>query len=367
LLQGNSTTSGVNFAWTGPGGFASGLQNPQVSIVGTYTLVVTAPNGCTAQATAIVVSDVNAPVVTTTAGGITCTTTSASISATSSIANSTFLWSGPNGFTSTLATNTVSVAGIYLVEVTSPNNCKTTSTATVINDTSVPSVAIALGTVDCAASTRMLMATSSQSNPTFAWAGPNGFTSTLPNPSITIAGTYIATNVGSNGCIGQNNIVITNDITYTHQITSTDATTTTGGTASIAITGGTPPFNIVWDNEQAGTSATNLTAGNHNVIVVDGLACTKVIPFAIMGPVGTKEDQLAQQITLSPNPATDRIELISAFSQEMSYTITNSLGQSLTNPVKYQDGIDVTALRTGIYVLKISVDGKSVSKKFIKI
>ena len=49
-----TSSGGGTYAWTGPGGFASTMQNPTVSNAGTYTVTVTNANGCTAQATATV-------------------------------------------------------------------------------------------------------------------------------------------------------------------------------------------------------------------------------------------------------------------------------------------------------------------------
>ena len=58
-LSGSSTTTGVDFAWTGPNGFTSSLQNPVVSDTGIYTLTVTNPvNGCTASDTALVTQEI---------------------------------------------------------------------------------------------------------------------------------------------------------------------------------------------------------------------------------------------------------------------------------------------------------------------
>jgi hypothetical protein len=373
-LQGSSTTSGVSYAWSGPSGFTSGLQNPQVNVIGSYTLVVTASNGCTAQATATVVSDANAPVVMTTGGSLTCLVSMITLSATSSIPNSTFLWSGPNGFTSTIPNPTVSVSGNYIVEVTSPNNCKTTSSSTVINDTAVPSVAITLGTVDCAAGSRIINATSSITNPSFTWTGPNGFTSTSASPSITKAGSYIATTVGANGCVGSSNIMIAHDIKITHQITTTNATDTSGGTASIVINSGTPNFNIVWDNGIAGMSTTNLSPGNHNVIVVDGLGCTKIIPFEIVKTVATSDEDIEVKCVAFPNPFSEILTVDVQLLQPESITITLTDGvgrvlrkmESKSNSNRHEltiKDLDYTG------ILLLNIQGKSIGKtiKVIKI
>jgi hypothetical protein len=367
LLQGNSTTSGVTYAWSGPGGYTSGLQNPLVNIVGTYTLVVTGLNGCTSSATASVVGDSNAPQVTTTGGSITCATTTVTLTATSSVPNCTFLWSGPNSFTSTMANPTVTVPGNYLVEVTAPNNCKTNGAAQVINDTAIPTVSITLGSVDCVAGTRQIIASSLSSTTGFTWIGPGGFTSTIPNPSISLAGTYVASTVGTNGCIGGQNITIDNSISYTHNITTTKATATEGGSASITLSGGTPNFNIVWDNGIVGLSTNNLTAGNHNVVVVDGLGCTKVIPFVIETTVAVNDVKEDNSITLFPNPATSILNIDIAktgFIPEMM-TITNNAGQVMMSQ-QYDTKVDVSTLPSGLYVIELFSGKEVYAAKFMK-
>ncbi len=48
-ITANSTTSGVTYSWTGPGGFTSNFQNPTVCDSGRYTVIIlNTDNGCTA-------------------------------------------------------------------------------------------------------------------------------------------------------------------------------------------------------------------------------------------------------------------------------------------------------------------------------
>jgi gliding motility-associated-like protein len=63
---------GPSYAWSGPGGFSSALQNPVVTASGVYTLTVTNANGCSNQdTTSIIISQTpNAPLTTNT---LTCT------------------------------------------------------------------------------------------------------------------------------------------------------------------------------------------------------------------------------------------------------------------------------------------------------
>ncbi len=48
-------------------------------------------------------------------------------------------------------------------------------------------------------------------NGTFAWSGPNGFTSTEQNPTVNAAGTYNLTVTGTNGCTSTASAVIEQD------------------------------------------------------------------------------------------------------------------------------------------------------------
>ena len=369
VIMGNSSTTGITYAWSGPNNFMSNVQNPLVSIVGSYTLVVTALNGCTNSAIATVVNDTNAPQVMTSGGAITCINSMVNVTASSSIPNSTFAWSGPNNFSSTTQNPTVTVAGNYIVVVTAPNGCKTTDVASVISDIVAPGISIALGAVNCTNASRQLIATTAA--PTISWTGPNGFTSASTNPDITLAGTYIANIVGANGCTNASNIIIANSIGYTTDLQLTAADAMSLGTASITINGGTPPFNVVWDNGTTGLSASNLTVGPHNVIVTDGLACIKIIPFTILGPTSTHDIKYDEKYSLTPNPTSSHIQLIAtdALDRKIDFIIYNAIGQRVISKNRHllSESIDLSSLLPGTYSLQAKIDNRIIIKRFVRI
>ncbi|HEX2616344.1 MAG TPA: hypothetical protein VHL57_02315, partial [Flavobacteriales bacterium] len=185
------------FAWTGPNGFTSTEQNPTVSTAGTYTLVVTGANGCASQASAEVILDNAAPGAQATGGTISCGMESLMLMGTG---NGTYAWSGPNGFTSTQQNPTVSVAGTYTLVVTGANGCTSQASAEVILDNAAPGAQASGGTITCGMTSVMLMGTG---NGTYAWTGPNGFTSTEQNPTVSAAGTYTLVVTGANGCTSE--------------------------------------------------------------------------------------------------------------------------------------------------------------------
>ncbi|MBX2973991.1 MAG: SBBP repeat-containing protein, partial [Flavobacteriales bacterium] len=193
------------FAWTGPNGFASTAQNPTVNAAGTYTLVVTGANGCTSTAQATVILDDAAPGAQANGGTLNCNIASIQLSGSG---NGTFAWSGPNGFSSTAQNPTVSVAGTYTLVVTGTNGCTSSAQATVILDDAAPGAQANGGVLNCNVSSIQL---SGAGNGTFAWSGPNNFTSTEQNPTVSAAGIYTLVVTGANGCTSQASAEVTLD------------------------------------------------------------------------------------------------------------------------------------------------------------
>ncbi|MCG8322981.1 MAG: immunoglobulin domain-containing protein, partial [Cytophagales bacterium] len=62
-LTASSSTPGVTYSWTGPGGFVSTEQNPGVSVAGQYVVTVTNPvNGCFSKKTVAVTNNDGQPI-----------------------------------------------------------------------------------------------------------------------------------------------------------------------------------------------------------------------------------------------------------------------------------------------------------------
>jgi hypothetical protein len=187
-----STTPGVTFSWTGPGGFTSNQQNPNVNAPGVYTVTVTNPaNGCTNTAQAMVMQNIVNPTVGATGGHLTCIVTSVQLTSTSSAIASNFSWSGPGGFSSGQQNPTVSAPGTYTVTVTDTDNgCTGTATAVVTQDITAPGASASGGNLTCTTTSVQLSASSTTGGVTFSWSGPGGFSSSQQNPSVSSPGTY---------------------------------------------------------------------------------------------------------------------------------------------------------------------------------
>ncbi len=280
-LNGNSNTSGVTFTWTGPNGFSSSDQNPSTNAFGVYTLVVYNPaNGCTSSATTVVTQNIVSPTDTTNVSGIlTCVTDSVHIFMNTNIPNATFLWTGPNGFTSAQKKDTIAVPGQYIGVVTNPaNGCKARDTIIVVQNINLPGAnAMANGAITCTNNSVQLMGGPSGAN-TYAWTGPNNYTTTEQNPTTDTAGTYtLVVRADTTGCTSSATVMVQQNTTPpTASIAAPGNLNCNNATIQLNATGSSqgPNFSYLWTttNGVIVSGETTLTpivsaAGTYNLLV----------------------------------------------------------------------------------------------------
>lgn len=184
---------GARYLWSGPNNFsATGailtLSNATVAASGVYSLNV-ALGSCTSRVftTNITVNVPPRTPVPVSANSPICAGENLNLTVAGSV-GATYLWSGPNGFTSTLtnptiAAATLSNAGEYTVTVT-VQGCAPLSgiVNAVIND--IPSSVSATNNSPVCVGGNLVLSASAIPGATYQWSGPGGFSSNLPNPSL---------------------------------------------------------------------------------------------------------------------------------------------------------------------------------------
>ena len=188
-LSGSQHT-GATYLWNGPNGYSSTLSSPNVNSVttnhtGLFTYRVTVPGcGLYSSTTAVVINPIPTPVVNSNTP--VCGNSTLNLSG-SQHTNGTYLWSGPNGYSSTLSSpfiNSVTLnnAGVYTYLVTVPGCGVYSSTAGVIVNL-IPTIVVNSNTPVCENSTLNLSG-SQHTNATYLWSGPNGYSSTVSSPVL---------------------------------------------------------------------------------------------------------------------------------------------------------------------------------------
>ncbi|MBK7936069.1 MAG: T9SS type A sorting domain-containing protein [Lewinellaceae bacterium] len=206
-IQGTgSTGSQYSYQWVLviDGNIVSGgnTLTPTVNAPGTYRLVVTDnTNGCTAGNNAKVTADVLPPSVSATGGSYSCKIPSVTLQVNTNANNPVYQWTGPNSFTSSNPNPVVNAPGDYTIVVTDGvTGCTNAAIATVVDNTDLPGADATGGIINCSVSSVILGGSTQATNPLYAWMGPNGFTSNIANPTVTVAGNYVLTVTGENGC-----------------------------------------------------------------------------------------------------------------------------------------------------------------------
>ncbi|MBO7491699.1 MAG: T9SS type A sorting domain-containing protein [Bacteroidales bacterium] len=190
ICQGQTTnlraSGGVTYLWDD----ASTQSYHNVTTSGTYTVTVTANNGCTASASATVIVNPT-PSLSILSNEVLCVGDAVTLYAISASGN-TYNWS--TGQTTSIITVSPTVNTMYTVLVTDPNGCTATA-STNISVVQLPVIHVNGANVACQGDTVVLTATGATS---YVWS--NGANSNV-NP-VTTSGTYSVTATDANGCHG---------------------------------------------------------------------------------------------------------------------------------------------------------------------
>ncbi|HIA06187.1 MAG TPA: PKD domain-containing protein [Flavobacteriales bacterium] len=253
----------------------------------TYTLTVTDTNGCIAS-NSITVSEPVAMILSTTTTAATCGQSDGSATVTVANGVPTFTYSWVDGQTSSTATNLS--AGAWQVVVTDADGCIDSVIASVSN-TSGPVVVVSDSTdVTCfgACDGDATASASGGTAPyTYAWS-PSG--QTTITAALLCAGTHIVQVTDATGCTSSASLVIdepANLVANGTVLSDPNCNGSCDGVATVAVTGGTAPYNYQWDDPllQTGINATGLCAGSFSVVVTDANGCGAIGTVTLVEPL----------------------------------------------------------------------------------
>ena len=278
-----NSSGGVSYSWTGPNGFSSTNQSPQlnnlsVSMGGQYQVSSTDINGCIGNSSTLVVVN---PKPTLTTGNPQSVCQGQTISLTST-GGSTYQWSGVNGFTSanqnpTIPNSDLTMSGQYVVVGFNSFGCSDTGFINVVVNP-LPVITSSGGGVFCSGSNVSLSSTGGQ---TYTWSGPNGFMSTQQNPVLTnvtqsMSGNYVVTGTDMNGCSSSS--TLTMNVVSGPVVTTQPQNQTVGvpGPATFSIVSSDPNALFQWQTD-LGVGFQNLTnSGQYSGVNTNTLSVNNV-------------------------------------------------------------------------------------------
>ncbi|MBO0950121.1 hypothetical protein [Fibrella forsythiae] len=277
------------FAWAGPMGNAT-TQNLTNLSAGSYSVVVTDANGCTATTTRSVTQP---PLLTLGASydDVTCfggNDGQITVSPAGGTLPYSYSWTGPVGNNQTTATHSNLIAGVYSVTVTDANGCSDELRVTIAQPSAL-SVAVFADNLTCFqnASGKIELAVAGGTLPyAYSWAGPTGNGASTQNRSGLAAGIYSVTVTDGHGCSEIRSVTLTEPALLTLTSTTQPVVCFGNATGSISLTvsGGTGQPSFAWSDGGTTKDRSGLIAGAYSVSVTDANQCVASQSFTITQP-----------------------------------------------------------------------------------
>ncbi|MEO8733519.1 MAG: SprB repeat-containing protein, partial [Flavobacteriales bacterium] len=255
---------GYHYQWSGPGTFTDATQDLGNVNAGSYSVIVTDANGCTAATNAAIdqPSAINASAAIVTADCQAGNTGSIDLTVSGGTPGYTYLWSGYPAFSAMTEDISSLFAGVYSVAITDANGCALDETYNVTDpglfDINAELSSYAGGyNVSCAdGSNGYIDISVSGGAPgyTYLWTGPNGFTSIDADITGLAPGEYILTVHDENGCNSSASFTLTAPppihiglvaATYSDG-NNTGCEGSSDGSIDATIIGGVGPYAISW-------------------------------------------------------------------------------------------------------------------------
>jgi large repetitive protein len=346
VSMGAGSTPGFTYAWS---------PSSQTTVTatnlapGSYTVTVTDGNGCVSSASTVITQPT---VITNTlvTNNISCnggSNGSITINPAGGTPGYNYFWT-PGGYT----TQTIAglTAGTYSCVVTDMNGCTASSTVTLTQPTPI---VISETHVDANCNQSNGSATANAAGGTGPYTYSWSTSPVTPTAAVTglPANTYVVTVTDFKGCVQTLPVTIGNlagPVASILSSTNVSCYGLTNGTATVTMTGGTPPFNFLWTNGQTVPSATNLAAGTYTLNATDGNGCSASTSVTITEPALLDASIVATNPTC--NSACNGNFVSTAFGGTAPYSYLWSPGAATTS--------NVTGLCAGTYTLQVT-DGNN--------
>lgn len=215
-------------------------------------------------------------------------------------------------YTTTSLTNGQSVTCIMTSNLAGVTGSPATSNAIVTTVNAIPTTPVVTTNSPVCTGTSINLSTPTVSGATYTWTGPNTFTSSIQNPTITsattaMAGTYNLT-VTVNGCTsvaGTSSVTVSTTIAPSVSIAASSTTICTGTSVTFTATptnGGTiPTYQWQVDGVNTGTNASIFTSSS----LTNGqiITCILTSNAACVSPTTATSNAITMAVTTSVTPS----------------------------------------------------------------
>lgn len=369
-LSSSGGFAGISYLWQGPASFSSLTQNATVLSPATtqsgYYVVTFNNNGCTGKDSVLVVVK-PLPVAAITSNSPVCEANILNISASGAAAGSSYLWSGPNSFTSSsqspsIPNVTQTAAGNYTLTVSLDGCSVSTNAVVVIKPLPAAPVAANNGPL-CSGDVLLLTSASTTPGVSYSWSGPSSFFSAVQNPvvpnSTTVMAGIYTVSASLNGCttVGSTNVTIK---PLPVPIAGSNSPVCEGDTIKLTSASGVWGSTFSWtgpggfNSNDAGAMISPATKGNSGDYIItytfNGCEASDTINVAVKplpAPVNATGN--------TPVCEGEQLKLTATGSNATAYTWAGPDGFSASSATAEID--PVLATHAGYYRIKAGLDG----------
>jgi hypothetical protein len=369
-------TPPYSYSWN-----SSPVQTTQTAVnlpAGTYAVAIVDANGCTAS------------------GAVTLTQPSTGISATASVISNVSCNAGMDGAAVVMATNGTGPltymwndpastgndtlagtgAGSYIATVTDSLGCSDTAMVTITEPSAIITTTMGYN-ASCFGLCDGLGAVSvNGGTPPYNYIWSNGWLGA--SDSNLCAGSYTVSITDSMGCNEMVLITISEPSEIMLSLTATNPSCVgcANGSATVAATGGTGSYTYLWlPGNQTTATAAGLAANTYTVCVTDVNGCQMCDTITLVDPNGIAETGSMSYLLVAPNPAKDAVTVSMELENttEVLITVSDITGRAIItrNQVLTAGSgsatIAVDILPVGVYFVSVAAEGKTVTKRFVKL
>ncbi len=289
---------------------------------GTYTVVVTATNGCFTASATVNILNSNGPNATSAQTNVVCNgglTGTATANASGGTTPYTYSWN-PSGQTGQTATGLG--AGTYTCTVTDQNGCTFSFAVTITQPTALALSSTVTNTTCSNSCNGSVMCNVSGGTSGYTYLWNNGQTAQTATGLCT--GTYTVTVTDANSCTATATATVASPPPVTASTSQNNLLCATQciGTATVTVGGGTTPYTYAWSNFQTSATATGLCAGSYTVIVSDVNGCTNTATVTITAPAPINLSAVVSNPTICVGQSSTLTATASGGSSPYTYTWT---------------------------------------------
>ena len=186
--------------WNGPGVIDPTASEFVTDEIGLYTLSLQSKNGCITEDEILVEYDTLSPEIMILGDPINCSAGKTFLRVESDLSVSSYDWTGPNDFESTVAEPLIFAEGLYYVTVVAPNGCISNDSLLVEDERVFPEIEVDDFYLPCDDSAEKVFTSTLSEGSFVRWFGPNGYFSESDTALVFEAGEYIGIAFNEEGC-----------------------------------------------------------------------------------------------------------------------------------------------------------------------